>query len=73
MLQKKEGDNRILECAVEGRTQYIVPGDKRHLLPLGEYKGIKIVSPVQFLRIISQKNLLHSRNAILEDAAHENT
>jgi metal-responsive CopG/Arc/MetJ family transcriptional regulator len=27
---KDEGDNRILECAVEGKAQYIVTGDRRH-------------------------------------------
>ena len=42
-------DNRILECAVEGKAQYIVTGDKQHLLPLKEYKGIKILSPTEFL------------------------
>ena len=57
VVKEREADNRILECAVEGRTHYIVSGDKRHLLPLGEYKGTKIVSPAQFLRIISQENL----------------
>jgi len=43
-----ESDNRILECAVESKADYIVSGDKRHLLPLKEYEGIKIVSPAQF-------------------------
>ncbi|MGB9682650.1 MAG: putative toxin-antitoxin system toxin component, PIN family [bacterium] len=42
-------DNRILECAVEGKAQYIVTGDKQHLLPLKEYKGINILSPSEFL------------------------
>jgi len=55
VIKQKEADNRILECAVEGKVGYIVSGDKRHLLPLKEYKGIKIVSPAQFLRIISQE------------------
>ena len=38
-------DNRVLECAVEARADFIVSGDTRHLLPLGEYEGIPIVSP----------------------------
>jgi len=57
VIKQKEDDNRILECAVEGKAQYIVSGDKRHLLPLKEYKGIKILSPAEFLRIISQEAL----------------
>ncbi len=41
-------DNRILECAVEGRADCIVSGD-RHLLGLREYEGIPIYSARQFL------------------------
>ena len=55
VIKQKDDDNRILECGIEGKVQYIISGDKRHLLPLKEYKGIKIVSPAQFLRIISQE------------------
>jgi len=35
-------DNRILECAVEGKADYIVSGD-RHLLDLKNYAGIRIL------------------------------
>ena len=49
MTKKDEDDNRILECAVEGKVQYIVSGDKQHLLPLKEYQGVKILSPAEFL------------------------
>ena len=38
-------DNRILECAVHARADFLVTGDKHHLLPLGTYAGIKIVTP----------------------------
>jgi len=55
VIKKDEDDNRILECGVEGKVKYIISGDKQHVLPLKEYKGIKIVSPAQFLRIISQE------------------
>lgn len=36
-------DNRVLECAIEAGAAFIVSGD-RHLLELGEYEGISIVS-----------------------------
>lgn len=45
-------DNRILECAVGAAADYLVTGDKRHLLPLREYRGIKIVTTTQFLSIL---------------------
>lgn len=54
-IKEKEADNRILECSIEGKAEYIISGDRRHLLPLKEYKGIKILSPAQFLRSISQE------------------
>jgi putative PIN family toxin of toxin-antitoxin system len=41
-------DNRVLECAVKGRADVIVSGD-RHLLKLGRYRGISIVTVRQFL------------------------
>lgn len=44
-----ESDNRYLECAVAGGAEYLVTGDKLHLLPIGEYQGIQIVSPAVFL------------------------
>ena len=42
-------DNRVLECALEGKASVIVSGD-RHLIDLGEYRGIPILRPTEFLR-----------------------
>jgi hypothetical protein len=41
-------DNRILECAAAGQTDFIISGDK-HLLHLKNYQGIKILTPAAFL------------------------
>jgi uncharacterized protein len=46
-----EPDNRVLKCAVAGRTDLIVSGD-RHLLTLREHAGIPIVRTVDFLRTL---------------------
>ena len=53
VIKEDDADNRILECALEGKAQYIVSGDEHHLLPLKEYQGIKILSPTDFLNIVS--------------------
>ena len=53
---RDDTDNRIVECAIEGNAQYIISGDKRHLLPLKEYKGIKILTPNEFLNIYESGN-----------------
>ena len=43
-----EPDNRILECAVFGRADLIVTGDKE-MLRLKEYMGIKVTSLRDYL------------------------
>ena len=48
----KESDNRVLECAVAGEVDYIVTGDRKHLLRLGEYEGIPIISPREFVETV---------------------
>ena len=45
-------DAKILACAVAGKADVIVTGDKKHLLPLKRYRGIPIVSPAEFLEQI---------------------
>ncbi|MFH0752336.1 MAG: putative toxin-antitoxin system toxin component, PIN family [archaeon] len=37
-------DNKIIECALESSSKYIITYDK-HLLSIDEYKGIKIIRP----------------------------
>lgn len=43
-------DNRILECAAAANSDYIVSGDKRHVLPLGSFAGKPILKVADFLR-----------------------
>lgn len=45
-------DNRILECAVSGAATHIVSGDP-HLLRLGAYQDIPILTPRAFLDLLS--------------------
>lgn len=52
VIKEKDDDNRIIECAIEGKAQYIISGDKKHLLPLKEYQGTKILSPSEFLKLL---------------------
>jgi uncharacterized protein len=44
-----QSDNCILECAIEANVNYIISGDKHHILPLKNYRDIKILSVSQFL------------------------
>jgi putative PIN family toxin of toxin-antitoxin system len=49
-LLKDEPDNRILECAIYGKADFLVTGDKE-ILRLQEYKGVKIISLKEYLEL----------------------
>lgn len=46
-------DDKILECAVVAQATHIISGDRRHLLPLGDFRGVSIVTPAEFLRHVA--------------------
>jgi len=46
-------DDKVLECAVVGGATHIVTGNRRHLLPLGTFQGIPIVTAADFLVVAS--------------------
>ncbi len=48
-----DADNRVLECAVEGRAEWIISGD-HHLLSLKEYRGVQIVRVSDFLSSLAE-------------------
>lgn len=49
IIKSDPSDNKVLECALESKVEFIVSGDKRHLLSLGKFKNIPIVSAKEFL------------------------
>ena len=49
VFEGDHADNRILECAVETSADYLVTGDRRHLLPLEEHNGARILNAPRFL------------------------
>jgi uncharacterized protein len=54
VIKDDPDDDRVLECAIAGRADYIVSGD-RHLLKLGSYKGIHILSVREFIDAIQPR------------------
>ncbi len=50
-VKEDPDDNIILECAVEGKADFIVSQDS-HLLKLKEFQGIKIMTPDEFLEVL---------------------
>ena len=47
-------DDHILECAVSASADYLVTGDRRHLLPLEEYQGVRILNAPRFLSALGE-------------------
>ena len=47
-------DNRVLECVVAANADYLVTGDRRHLLPIEEHQGTRIVNAPRFLSALGQ-------------------
>jgi len=52
VIAHPDDDNRVLECAVDGNAEFIVTGDTKHILPLKVYKGIKILRPSEFAKLL---------------------
>ncbi len=42
-------DDLILACAVEAGIDLLVSGDRQHLLPIGEHRGVRILTPQALL------------------------
>lgn len=52
IIKEDPSDNKFLACAISCQASFIISGDK-HLLNLKQFQKIPIVSPKQFLKIIS--------------------
>lgn len=49
IIKADSKDNIILEAAIDGKAEYIISYDN-HLLNMIEFRGIKIISPGEFLK-----------------------
>ena len=52
VIKHPEWDNRVLECAVDGKADFVVSGDTKHILPIQECEGIKILSPSDLVKLL---------------------
>ncbi|OGG27363.1 putative toxin-antitoxin system toxin component, PIN family [Candidatus Gottesmanbacteria bacterium RIFCSPLOWO2_01_FULL_39_12b] len=58
VIKDDPDDNKFIACAIEGSATHIISGDKKHVLSLGDYQGIKIVSARNFLEAYLKKDVL---------------
>ena len=47
-------DDMVVATAVAAKAEYLVTGDRKHLLSLGTYEGIQIVTPREFLELLDR-------------------
>lgn len=51
VIKEDLDDNKILECALDSKSEYIISYDK-HLLNLKEFSGIKIITPEEMNKLL---------------------
>lgn len=61
LIPQDPPDNVVLACAVEGQANYLVSGNL-HLLNLKGHRGVKIVTPAQFLEILNQTQMRNHKS-----------
>ena len=52
VLKNDPDDNMVLAAALEGQATYLVTGNTKHF-PVGEYQGVQIVKPQEFVAILN--------------------
>lgn len=53
IVKADDADNRILECAESATVDFLVTGDKKHLLSLKKKFSFKILSPSDFYQLFT--------------------
>ena len=56
VIPHRHADNLILACAAQCSADYLVTGDRRHLLPIGQYGNTRIINARDFLTTLDTAN-----------------
>jgi hypothetical protein len=56
-VKEDPADNRILECAVAGKSEYLVTRDN-HLLNIKSFKSTQIIKVADFLEMMRKQGLV---------------
>jgi putative PIN family toxin of toxin-antitoxin system len=54
VVEADPDDDMLVECAVEGKADYLVSGND-HLLDIKEYQGIQILTPAEFVLVLERE------------------
>ena len=52
IIERCPADNRVLECALDGKGSFIVTGDRRDLLSIKKFHHVEIITAKSFLEKI---------------------
>jgi len=52
VVEDDPDDDKFFECAYAVDADYLVSGNKDHVLPVDEYRGTSVVSPAEFLTVV---------------------
>ncbi|HPF27227.1 MAG: putative toxin-antitoxin system toxin component, PIN family [Steroidobacteraceae bacterium] len=56
VIEQDADDDHVIAAAVAARAEWIVTGDRRHLLPIGSHHGIAIITAAEALLRIEAQN-----------------
>lgn len=54
VIENHQADNQILAYALEASADYLITGDRRHLLFLETYRNVRIINAPQFLSLLEE-------------------
>jgi putative PIN family toxin of toxin-antitoxin system len=52
VVERDPKDDRYVAAALASRAEYVVSFDRRHLLAIGSYEGIRFLTPGDFLAVL---------------------
>ncbi len=52
IVQNDPKDNKFFEAALAADAQYIISQDKKHILSIPEFRGIRTIHPEEFIKMI---------------------
>ena len=55
-LTDDPADDAILACAVEAGVDVLATGDRKHLLPIGAHRGVRLLTPQALLAELRAKD-----------------
>lgn len=56
LIKAKKDDNFVLDCAIAAKADFLISGDKKHILPIKIIAKTKIISAAEFIQKYQRQN-----------------